>query len=153
MTKHILICTGLFFGLFAYAPERSPASVGCGHIVSVSCPGCVPSVPSDSSCSCAKNVTTCDCIKTSGGIQTAFITSCDIGNCDWSSADPPGFIIEPEQETECGRTLKCSRSNGAQNDCAQLNNGKCPQQSPSLCMWRQISHTDAVPYREGPACE
>ncbi len=53
--------------------------MACGWVSYVSCPGCTPSVPADSTCACAVNQDDCDCVTQSGGIQNGTIVECNTG--------------------------------------------------------------------------
>lgn len=64
---------GLASTALLWAFPVSEVRAVCGIVMHMTCPGCTPSSPTDSTCFCGVNGQQCDCIKQSGGRQTGII--------------------------------------------------------------------------------
>lgn len=118
--------------------------VGCGIIAEESCPGCSPHTPSDSTCACGENGSSCDCIKNSGGRQTEQIVTCAVGDF--------GFIYKKHQSNIeeggwdlCYTVQQCQNAQGAQADCGTptVPPGGCELPPWGGCHWVQIAAPQA----------
>lgn len=134
--------------------QGAASASDCGVLVNMLCPSC-PSNPSDTTCTCGLNSTSCDCIKTSGGIQAGLLASCQTANFSWT-ATQFGNLITPGEMILCAEFKKCTRANGNQTGCAPYSAGppaSCGTPINGGCSWRDHTVSTAREFLAGGACE
>lgn len=126
-----------FVGLVSIAISAYAHGIVCGWVVDISCPGCSPSVPSDSSCYCGPVDQECVCRKISGGMQTGSIITCNTGPWNYlSDNDGPPIAVVSEGAPECYSVKRCMKADQSQLDCGELSGHGCVSSGEGGCSWR-----------------
>lgn len=126
----------------------------CGYVVNRVCPGCTPSVPADSTCSCGAVDTECKCRKSSGGVQSGEIVTCETN--DFGTVEHhPGYELNEGPARLCSSVKTCTIQSGSQI-CGAYYAGPppgCDIPISNKCQWRISTTSTAPTFTEGDPCE
>lgn len=130
------------------------ATCCCGFVVDTVCPTCTPNNVT-TGCVCKINGSSCDCSKTSGGIQSEIVVTCSNGSFDYTEEES-GYTISPTQEqtAECGVSFKCTMNGGGQVGCGAYNPAiqRCSIPSTPPCLFREFTTSTSTYFVQGEAC-
>lgn len=127
----------------------------CGYVVEQTCPGCTPSAPGDSTCSCGVVDSSCSCKKTSGGVQTGQIVTCEVKYFGVVGDENGYEIEEADDHALCATIKQCVTPSGYQT-CGSYVEGPppgCDVPINDRCGWRITTQTYTSTYSEGDRCQ